>query len=84
MEERKQMTAEELREYLESMPCPFCTEGITDEELETISASLEIEMRDILQWEKDGSISHDKAAEYETEILENLCSLHDIPYYEDL
>ena len=84
MEERKQMTAEELREYLESMPCPFCTEGITDGELETISASLEIEMRDILQLEKDGSISHDKAAEYETEILEKLCKYFDIPYYEDL
>ena len=84
MAKRKQMTAKDLRDYLESMPCPFCTDGVTDGELEAISASLEIEMKDILQWEKDGSISHDKAAEYETEILERLCNLHDIPYYEDL
>ena len=84
MAKRKQMTAKELRDYLESMPCPFCTDRVTDGELETISASLEIEMKDILQWEKDGSISHDKAAEYETEILERLCCEHDIPYYEDL
>lgn len=84
MAKRKQMTAKELREYLESMPCPFCTEGVTDGELETISASLEIEMKPILDWQKDGTISNDKAAEYETEILERLCSLHDIPYYEDL
>lgn len=84
MAKRKQMTAKELRDYLESMPCPFCTDRVTDGELETISASLEIEMKDILQWEKDGSISHDKAAEYETEILERLCSDFDIPYYEDL
>lgn len=84
MAKRKQMTAKDLRDYLESMPCPFCTDRVTDGELETISASLEIEMKDILQWEKDGSISHDKAAEYETEILERLCSDFDIPYYEDL
>ena len=84
MEERKPMTAQELRDYLESMPCPFCTDGITDEELETISAELEVEMEEVVQWEKDGSISHDKASERETEILEHLCYVHDIPYYEDL
>lgn len=84
MAKRKKMTANELREYLESMPCPFCTEGVTDGELETISAELEFEMRDISQWEKDGTINHDKASEYETEFLENLCHEHNIPYYEDL
>lgn len=84
MAKRKQMTAKELRDYLESLPCPFCTEGVSDGELETISANLELEMLDILQWEKDGSISHDRASEYETEILERLCCEHDIPYYEDL
>lgn len=84
MAKRKQMTAKELRDYLESLPCPYCTDRVTDGELETISASLEIEMKPILDWQKDGTISNDKAAEYETEILERLCSLHDIPYYEDL
>lgn len=84
MEERKPMTAKELRDYLESMPCPFCTDKVTDGELERISESLETEMKPILDWEKDGTISHDKAADYETEILERLCSYYDIPYYEDL
>ena len=84
MEERKKMTAEELRKYLESLPCPFCTDGVSDEELDKISEMLEIEMAEIVKWEKDGSISHDKASEYETEILEHLCCDHDIPYYEDL
>lgn len=84
MAKRIKMTANELREYLESMPCPFCTDGVTNDELETISALLEVEMRDISQWEEDGTISHDKAAEYETEFLEKLCHEHNIPYYEDL
>lgn len=84
MSERKKMTADELRGYLESMPSPFCTESISDEEIESISNSLEIEMREILQWEKDGSITHDKAEEYETEIIESLCLDHNIPYYDDL
>ncbi len=63
MAKRKQMTAKDLRDYLESMPCPFCTDGVTDGELEAISASLEIEMKDILQWENEEEL--EKLKEYD-------------------
>lgn len=63
MAKRKQMTAKDLRDYLESMPCPFCTDGVTDGEIEAISASLEIEMKDILQWENEEEL--EKLKEYD-------------------
>ena len=32
--------AKELRQYLESLPCPFCTDGFADEQLDDIAMDL--------------------------------------------
>ena len=78
------MNAQELREYLESLPSPFCTEGFTDEQLDDIAMDLEVEMRDIREWEREGSCTHDAAEEWELETLEKLCIAAGMKYYEDL
>lgn len=81
---REKLTANELREYLESLPCPFCTDGFNDETLNKISNDLELEMNEWYEWEKEGSVSSTDVEEHELETLENLCIKAGIPYYEDL
>lgn len=78
------MTAAELRELLESLPCPFCTDNVTDETLDEISNEVEIEMEDWYDWNKDGVINSDKLDEVWWETLERIVCQHNIPYYEDL
>ena len=76
--------AKELREYLESLPCPFCTVGFSDEQLDDIAMDLNVEMRDVLEWERNGDCNHDTVEEYELETLERLCIAAGMKYYEDL
>lgn len=78
------MNATELRDYLESLPCPFCTEGFTDKQLNGIAMVLDLEMQDVREWERNGDCTHDAVEEYELETLERLCIAAGMKYYEDL
>ena len=45
---------------------------------------LNVEMRDVLEWERNGDCNHDAVEEYELETLERLCIAAGMKYYEDL
>ena len=78
------MNKRELRETLESMPCPFCTDNIDNDTLDQILFDLNIVMKDWLGWYKQGDITKDKYNEQWWKHLEMLACKYRIPYYEDL
>ena len=78
------MNENELREILESLPCPFYTNDTSDEILSEIISELDIEMKDYDRQVKDGSITKDQYDFHWWSILEQLANYHKIPYYEDL
>ena len=77
------MTTKELRETLETLPCPFCTKDIEDDVLEDIIFDTDVEMKDYFLQVRDGSISKDKYNEIWWRTLEQLANKYKIPYYED-
>ena len=84
MAKREKMNEVELRQYLESLPCPFYTNKTTDETLSEILHDLYIEMDEWYEWEKDGSVYSEDVDEHELETLEKLCIAAGIPYWEDI
>ena len=78
------MTIKELRELLESMPCPFCTKSVSEKDLKDILICLDEEMKEWGNWYEDGVISKDKYNLHWWETLEKLANQFEIPYYEDL
>lgn len=84
MAKKKKMDAKEMRELLEGLPCPFCTDNVTDETLDDISEELELEMKPWYEWKRNGDVTADKVEEKWWEELENIAVEKGIPYYEDL
>lgn len=78
------MNKEELKDLLESLPCPFCTKNIDDSVFDNILMDFEVTMKPWYDWEKEGSVVHDQVSMKEWEVLENLAYDAGIPYYEDL
>ena len=72
------------RADLESMPCPFCTDNVSDEEMQSIVDELEQEMTPWREWCKQGDITKDRLDEKWWEMLEHIVCEHGVPYYEDL
>lgn len=69
------------RDLLETLPSPFDTENVSDKTMQEIANEVESEMKDFYEWEKNGSISHEKANEKWWELLECSIIKHNIPYY---
>ena len=72
------------RADLESLPCPFCTENVSDKEMQAIVDEVEMEMTEWRDWCKQGDITKDVLDEKWWEILERTVCKHNVPYYEDL
>lgn len=74
------------RADLESLPCPFCTENITDEQMETIAFETDSATRERLRLSDNEHIDFDddKHSEVWWEELEAAVNRQNIPYYEDL
>ena len=71
------------RQLLEELPCPFNTEGVSDETMQRIALSVEIDMKEWYEWQSDGSVTDDKVNEVWWQHLEAACVREKIPYYED-
>lgn len=74
------------RADLESLPCPFCTENITDEQMEIIAFETDSATRERLRLSGNEHIDfdNDKHSEVWWEELEAAANRQNIPYYEDL
>lgn len=68
---------------LESLPCPFNTEFVSDETMQEIVDELENEMTEWREWNRNGDVSDDRLDEVWWENLEKIVVEHKIPYYED-
>lgn len=73
------------RRELESMPVPFDTYNVTDEQMEEIVQETEQETRDRLRLGENGSIDleNDRHSEIWWEEMEKTVVRHGVPYYED-
>lgn len=74
------------RADLESLPCPFCTENITDEQMEIIAFETDSSTRERLRLSDNEHIDfdNDKHSEVWWEELEAAVNRQNVPYYEDL
>lgn len=84
------------RGELESLPCPFCTNGVSDETMQTIIEETDMETKERLKLPLDSSLDfsngeddetedrNDKTSEVWWEELERAVNAHNIPYYEDM
>ncbi len=74
------------RKDLESLPDPFFTYDITDEEMETIVTETDEETRSRLRLSKDEHIDfdNDRHSEIWWEEMEKAVNRQDVPYYEDI
>ena len=74
------------RADLESLPCPFCTENITDEQMEVIAFETDSATRERLRLSYNEHIDfdNDKHSEVWWKELEAAVNRQNIPYYEDL
>jgi hypothetical protein len=68
---------------LESLPCPFNTENVSDEVMQEIVDEVEGEMTQWREWNANGDISDDRLNEHWWEVLEDVVVAHNVPYYED-
>lgn len=74
------------RADLESLPCPFCTENVTDEQMEIIVFETDLSTRERLRL-SDGEhidLDNDKHSEVWWEEMESAVNQQNVPYYEDL
>lgn len=72
------------RELLESLPCPFKTDDVSDETMQGIADIVEAEMKPWYDWKRDGSITKYKCDEHWWEVLESVLVDNGVPYYEDV
>lgn len=74
------------RGELESLPSPFCTYDITDEQMERIVYETELDTRERLRLNEDEQIDlgNDRHSEVWWEEMEAVVCRHKVPYYEDL
>lgn len=73
------------RGELESLPCPFCTENVTDEEMQKIIRYTHKNTCDAyhLPYNEPIDFEHGRIGELWWEKLEEICQTV-MPYYEDL
>lgn len=74
------------RGELESLPCPFCTDNVTDEQMQTIIDQTDGETRSRMRINSDQplDLDDDKTSEVWWEQLEAAVNRQNIPYYEDI
>lgn len=74
------------RWYLEGLPCPFCTEGTTDSQMQTIIDQTDAETRALLGIPPGQPIdfSNDEQDDLWFSVLEDTVLRQRIPYYEDI
>ena len=74
------------RGELESLPVPFCTDDVTDDQMETIIAQTDAGTRQRLGLSDRATINfeNDKHSEVWWEELEEAVRSQNVPYYEDL
>lgn len=74
------------RGELESLPCPFCTDGVSDDVMQSIIMMTDLSTKSRLgisdsAWLK---LTKDRISEVWWEELEAAVRYYNIPYYEDL
>lgn len=74
------------RGELESLPAPFCTKNVTDEQMEDIVMDTELDTRERLRLNEDEPIDmgNDRHSEVWWEEMEAAVRRQNVPYYEDL
>lgn len=74
------------RADLEDLPVPFCTDNVTDDQMETIVVETDLCTKERLRLSDDEHIDfdNDKHSEVWWEEMEAAVNRQDIPYYEDL
>ena len=74
------------RGELESLPVPFCTKDVTDEQMENIVMDTELDTRDRLRLNEGEPIDfeNDRHSEVWGEEMEAAVCRHNVPYYEDI
>jgi hypothetical protein len=74
------------RSELESLPCPFCTKDVTDEQMQAIINETCLNTKDRMRLPDDAAIdlSDDKTNEIWWEELEKAINSFHVPYCEDL
>lgn len=74
------------RGELESLPVPFCTKDVTDEQMENIVMDTELDTRDRLRLNEGEPIDfeNDRHSEVWWEEMEAAVCRHNVPYYEDI
>ncbi|KAA6302816.1 MAG: hypothetical protein EZS26_000986 [Candidatus Ordinivivax streblomastigis] len=74
------------RGELESLPCPFCTENVSDETMQKIIDLTDSSTRERLRlpMNKPLNLGDDKVSAIWWEELEAIVNQENIPYYEDL
>lgn len=74
------------RADLECLPCPFCTENVTDEQMEAIVFETDLSTRERLRLSDSEHIDLDnnKHSEVWWEEMEAAANRQNVSYYEDL
>ena len=74
------------RGELESLPVPFCTKDVTDEQMEEIVMDTELDTRDRLRLNEGEPIDfeNDRHSEVWWEEMEAAVCRHNVPYNEDI
>ena len=74
------------RSDLESLPVPFCTENVTDDQMKVIVRETDLNTRARLRLSDNDHIdlSNDRQSEVWWEEMEAAVNRQNVPYYEDL
>lgn len=67
----------------ESMPCPMNTSSLTDNDMQNLVETIDVEMKDWNDWLEQGDISKDDYEEHLWAISENVGLQFGMTYYED-
>lgn len=77
------MTPQEIRETLEGLPCPICTKGATDEQLEQLNKDIDVELYS--RFGTSDTTASDKVAIAWWSALESFAiEEYGMMYYEDI
>lgn len=74
------------RGELESLPCPFCTDNVSDDVMQSIIMMTDLTTKQRLRLPDNKwlNLKKDKVSEVWWEELENAVRYYNIPYHEDL
>lgn len=74
------------RGELESLPCPFCTDNVSDDVMQSIIMMTDLTTKQRLRLPDNKwlNLKKDKVSEVWWEELENAIRYYNIPYHEDL